>query len=495
MDLERRRLLFGGAAVAALAGCRAAGSARRAVPPGEKRNIALIGCGIQMRYLARRFTDKTAGSGMRVVAACDCDAVRARSVKEIVDKAYGDGACRTVRDFRDLLDDPSIDAVCVATPDHWHAYICVEAMKRGKDVYCEKPLTWSVQEAVELIKAEKKYGTVFQTGSMQRSMREFFVAASLVRGGAIGAVRHVDANFGAEGSLAGGPSHPVRFWYNPANAAAEGAENKDLDWEMWLGPAKRRPYSDRLAPRGVNRFYPMFWRCDDDLATGMCGDWGAHHFDIAQWALGFDESGPCRVVRSNEPHSENPLHGGRRQFGARLVFDTADGEVDVAHGPAGLHWGDVFYGTDGIVAVNRDIIAVWTGTGVVEPVAEIRRQIADGSYMPEKRIAYSNGKGTPALAGELDRLEKDFAAEIAKAGLYRSTDHIRNFCECVQTRERTSTPASVGARSSVLCQLANLSYKYDTGFDWNPRRFGFANGTGAGIDLKRTNSNGWEVEA
>lgn len=503
MEINRRGFLFGSAAAATLAaGCASPGAtrARRALAPGGMRNLALIGCGVQMGYLANRFLDPKAAPNVAITAVCDCDKTRATAAAERI-AAKGAAKPRIVADFREILDDPSIDMVCIATPDHWHAYICVEAMKRGKDVYCEKPLTWSVQETKELIEAERRYDTIFQTGSMQRSWREFRDAVALVRGGAIGNVRHIDANFGYAEGLQGGPSQPLRFWENPANAAKESAPNPDVDWIRWLGPARLRPYSDALAPRGVHRACPLFWRCDDDLATGYCGDWGAHHLDIAQWGLDMDKSGPYKVVCSDEPYSANPLHGGRRQFGVAMLFKKPYGDVRLVHGPFSMcggkrhGWGTVFYGDGGIVAVNRGKIAVWTGTGLVVPTPEIRRKIETCEFMPEKIATTSLGEGK-TLPATLDGIEKKFAGAIKAAGLYFSQNHVANFCECVETRKPTITPAETGGRACTLCQLANMSYKYDIGFDWDPQRFEFANGTGRGIPLRREGGcNGWETVA
>ena len=392
--------------------------------------------------------------------------------------------------------------VCIATPDHWHAYISVEAMKHGKDVYCEKPLTFTIDESKKVMTAQKKYGRIFQTGSMQRSWREFRAAVSLVRGGLIGDVMYVDANYGRGGQKLGGPSHPVRFWDEPKNAANESKPNPDVDWKMWLGPAKYRPYSDQLAPRGVNHFYPMFWRFDDDLGSGYNGDWGAHHLDIAQWGLDADKSGPTKVICSSEPYSANLFHGGRRQFGMKMIFKKSYGDVELYHGPFGV-WGTVFYGTNGIVAVNRGKIAVWVGTGLVKPTAEIRKGIENLSFMPEKIVAQSVGKdyGTDAMAkkdnnldGALAKIAKNYDEVIKKANLYYSENQVKNFCECVETRKETISPAEVGGRSCTLCLLCNMSYQYDTGFDWDPVKMDFANGTGTGISLKREGDcNGWEV--
>ena len=506
MKLNRRNFIFGTAAAAALAGCNTTKTGVRPLKPGEKRKAAMIGYGIQMRtVLLPSFLNKNYAKNVEVVAVCDCDKVRAKAGAEQVNKAYKNNKCKVVYDFREVLQDPSIEIVCIGTPDHWHAYIAVEAMKHGKDVYCEKPLTFSIDESKKVIAAQKKYGRIFQTGSMQRSWREFRDAVSLVRGGVIGDIKYVDANYGRGGQKLGGPSHPVRFWDDPKNSASEGKPNPDVDWKMWLGPAKMRPYSDQLAPRGVNNFYPMFWRFDDDIGSGYNGDWGAHHLDIAQWGLDMDKSGPYKIIPSSEPYSTDLYHGGRRQFGMKMLFKKPYGDVELYHGAFNV-WGTVFYGTNGIVAINRGKIAVWVGFDATakKPDAAIRKGIEDVSYMKDKIVVESVGKdyGTAAtakkdnkLAKALDKIEEVYAKEIRKADLYKSANHIQNFCECVESREQTITPAEVGGRSCTLCLLCNMSYQYDCGFDWDPEAMDFANGTGVGMTLKREGDcNGWKVE-
>jgi len=514
MNLNRRHFILGSAAAATFAGCATNKQGLRALKPGEKRTVAMIGYGIQMRTaLLPQFlgVSKPGEKNLcaklretiRVVAVCDCDKTRAAAGAKQVNEAYGDTACRAVLDFREIIQDPTIDAVCIATPDHWHAYICVEAMKHGKDVYCEKPLTFSIDEAKKVIAAQKKYGRVFQTGSMQRSWREFRDAVSLVRGGVIGDVMYVDANYGIGGKKLGGPSHPVRFYNVPADAKTEGAPNPDVDWNMWLGPAAWRPYSDQLAPRGVNSFYPMFWRFDDDIGSGYNGDWGAHHLDIAQWGLDMDKSGPYKIICSEEPHSTDLFHGCRRQYGMKMLFKKPYGNVELYHGPFGV-WGTVFYGTKGIVAVNRGKIAVWTGTGLVKPTAEVRAALEDVSFMKDKIFVESVGKdyGTDAtvkvdnkLDQALTKIEKEFAAAIQKADLYVSTNQVVNFCECIETRKCTISPAEVGGRGATLCLLCNMSYKYDTGFDWNGEAMEMAGTNCKGLSIKRdVYRNGWDIE-
>ena len=507
IDINRRSFLFGSAAAATFAACSTAKAGVRELKPGEKRNVAMIGIGIQGRFLLTEFLKQP---NVRVVAICDVDKARREDGASRVNAYYKDGSkCATFADFREVLANPEIDAVCIATPDHWHAYISVEAMKHGKDVYCEKPLTYSIDEAKKVIEAQKKYDRVFQTGSMQRSWRVFRTAASLVRGGVIGDVRYVDANYGIGGKKLGGPSHPIRFFDMPENAAKE-SEGYELlgekGWDMWLGPAKWRPYSNQLAPVGVNTFYPMFWRFDDDIGSGYNGDWGAHHLDIAQWGIDMDDSGPYKIIRSEEPYSIDLFHGGRRQFGMKMLFKSKkDGkDIELYHGPFGV-WGTVFYGTKGVVAVNRGKIAVWVGfdATTVRPTEDVRKALQDVTYMKDHIVAESVGKdyGTDAavkkdnrLDAALDLLEKKYAAEIEKAGLYLSPNQIQNFCECIDSRKMTISPAEVGGRSCTLCLLCNMSYIYDTGFDWDPEKMELASGETKGISTKREcYRNGWEI--
>ncbi|MBO4633131.1 MAG: Gfo/Idh/MocA family oxidoreductase [Lentisphaeria bacterium] len=491
---------------------------------GKKRQtvrIGFIGYGIQARtVLIPNFVKQ---KNVVVKAVCDCDRIRREAgVKQVNDYYRENGqaslaGCKAVADFRDLLQDPGIDAVCIATPDHWHAYMTCAAMKAGKDVYCEKPLTYSVEEALLVMKAQKKFKRVFQTGSMQRSWREFHTACMIVRNGFIGKIKYVDCNYGNASAQdnsdianfpanLGGPSHPHHFfcqWNGPENKPQsidmESAPNPDVDWNMWLGPAPWSPYSDQCAPRGVNKFYPMFWRFDDNYGSGYNGDWGAHHLDIAQWGLDLDKSGPVKVICSEEPHSVNPLHGGRRQFGMKFVL--ADGTV-IHHNPFST-WGTVFYGTKGIVAVNRGRIAVWLGKGV-KPSPEVRKALEDASFDKMKKIAASVGedygfdpshKKDNRLTDCLDTLDRYFQLDKAEVQLYRSALQEQNFIDCCISRKETISPAETGARAAILCQLCNMSYVYDASFDWDPVKCTFANGTGDPAWLKRPyNRNGWDIK-
>ena len=495
MNLNRRNFLIGSAAASLAAGGATASSGGR--PPrvraaGEKPTLALIGMGIQARGLLHQFL----GQDIVVVGICDVDKVRREEGVQRVSNYYrsrpelkiSPDACRAYSDFRDVLANPGVDMVCVATPDHWHAYIAVEAMKAGKDVYCEKPLTYNIEEARIVMAAERKYGRVLQTGAMQRSGVEFRTACEIVRNGLIGEVKFVDANYGqgTDAALLGGPSQPHRFFSKIDDAAKEGAPNPDVDWNMWVGPAPWTPYSDQCAPRGVHGFYPMFWRFDDYFGSGYNGDWGAHHLDIAQWGLGMDDSGPVRIICSTAPHSKTPIHGCRRQQGMQFVF--ANGAV-MQHNPFNV-WGTVFYGTEGIVAVNRGKFACWLGKGIM-PDAKVRAAIADGSFDGMRKVAFWNYRKPkddpnakpPAVCDKsmldaVNRVIKVTDLKHAKNRLYKSFNHTADFVARFLDRKPACSNAQVGGRSAILCHLCNMSYVYDTGFDWDPAANTFANGTG-----------------
>lgn len=226
----------------------------------------------------------------RLMAVCDVDTERTAWAKQKLENDYKNRGqsveVKTFRDFRELLADPSIDAVSIATPDHWHAIMSILAARAGKHVYCEKPLTFSIQEGEQVLKAVKAAGVVFQTGSQQRSETSFRNAVQLARTGMLGEIKAVFC------------AVPWRFpvFYNwPAEELPA-----TMDWEMWVGPAPMRPYSRHL----LHRSFPLMpcggrfgyewgaWRWHYDYGNGMQGDWGAHHSDIAQWGLKYGRQRP-----------------------------------------------------------------------------------------------------------------------------------------------------------------------------------------------------------
>lgn len=208
---------------------------------------------------------------VRVVAVCDVDKRHRNKLKSYMDGKYGNKDCAAYNDFRALLDRDDIDAVAVATPDHWHAIVTISVCRSGKDVFCEKPLSLTIREGRAMVAAARRYGRVFSSGS-QRVLGDYGRLAECVRSGAIGKVR--EAYVGV-----GGPSRDCHL---PAEPVPDG-----LDWNMWLGPAPWRPFNKRI--------HPYTWRAFRDYSGGGMTDWGAHKFAAAMFTMELENTGPVEV--------------------------------------------------------------------------------------------------------------------------------------------------------------------------------------------------------
>lgn len=414
--------------------------------PSSRITMGFIGMGTQSRGLLGAFL----GQNTRVIAVCDVDTTRREAAKQRVDEFYAGqksaGAsstgCAAYNDFRDLIARQDIDAVCIATPDHWHAIITLAALRAGKDVYCEKPLTHNIHEAIEVMAAVTKNGRVLQTGSMQRSMNEFRIACELVRNGVIGKIQSVECSFG---------DPPI-----PCNLPEEPLE-PGLDWDRWLGPAPVRPYNAILSPRGIHKGFPR-WRNYSEYGGGMVTDWGAHHLDIAQWGLGMDASGPVQVLPPAQAGDKN---------GAKLVYASG---ITVKHVSG---FGVDFVGTEGRVRVNRGKFIFERGG---KTIASYRgKEDEDTSLTQQVRIA------------------REEYLKDAKIRLYQSENHVSDFLKCVQSRQAPITNEQIGGRSVICCHLMNLAYAHQQAIDWNPEKLNFANGSGDPKWLTRDYRGPWKV--
>jgi predicted dehydrogenase len=413
--------------------------------PGSRRTMGFIGIGRQMHGLMSGFLGKDEVQG---VAVCDVDTTRRNDGKKIVEDHYakrtgGDfKGCEAYGDFRELLARKDIDTVVIATPDHWHALIAIAAAEAGKDIYCEKPLTETIHEAWALVGAVRKNQRVFQTGSMQRSSREFRVACSLVRNGVIGKLSHVDAGFG-------GPAKPCDL---PAEDAEPG-----LNWDMWLGPAPQRAYNSVLSPRGVHTHFPQ-WRAYREYGGGGVTDWGAHHLDIAHWGIGADDSGPLEITPPADWENANS--------GVKLRYAN---DVEVNHVKEN---GVTFFGSAGEVYVNR---------------GKFRLTLAG-----TEKAKFMSKEDKPSLNDQLDTVEKEFLQD-PKVKLVVSTDHKQNFLDAIKTRSRPITDVEIGARSVTGCHLINLAYYHGKRMQWDPQKNNFAGGTGEPAWLTRDYRGPWKV--
>jgi len=409
--------------------------------PNDRKTIGFVGMGKQSGGLLGNFLNQDT----QVVAVCDVDTTRREHARDRVNKHYtqkpdkGTPDCAAYEDFRELMARKDIDMVCVATPDHWHALIVLEALRSGKDVYCEKPLTHNIHEAVEIIRAVDANKRVLQTGSQQRSSREFRTVADLVKNGAIGKLTHIEVSFGDAGI--------------PCNLGEEAAE-PGLNWDMWLGPAPARAYHSELSPRGIHNHFPN-WRRYSEFGGGMVTDWGAHQIDIAQWAM--DESGPVEVI---------PPAGAGDKRGAQLRYASG---VTVTHlNGFGVH----FHGTEGEAMVNRGKFEFKRGG---QTVAKWTQREDGGS-----------------LEGALVKAEREFLNEKS-ARVYNSSNHVLDFIKCVDARKKPVASEQAGARTAISCHLMNLAYWHREKFAWDPMKFTFAGGKTNPAWLTRAYRGPWSV--
>lgn len=338
--LSRRSFLASAAAAVAapyFVPSRIFGAGRR-VATGERIALGMIGIG----NMGGGHLDGLLGNkDVQIVGVCDVDGKKRRAAREKVEKQYAAEiesgiykGCTEYNEFEQLLARPDLDAVLIATPDHWHTIISIAACRAGKDVYCEKPLTLTIREAVEIEAAARRYGRVFQVGSQQRSDRNFRLACELVRNGRIGKLLKV--NVGIAG--------PSREKYLPEEPVRD-----ELDWDRWLGPAPWQPYNAERCSGD----YGGGWRHIRDYSGGMVTDWGAHHIDIAQWGMGMDGSGPVEIVPPPTPPDIRTTP--KPEEGPTLTFKYASG-VEMIHGGAN---GVLFTGTDGKIEVNRGYFKTW----------------------------------------------------------------------------------------------------------------------------------------
>ncbi len=383
--------------------------------PSERLTLAMIGIG----NMGRGHIGWWLGRGdVQVIATCDVRSTVRDETKRQVDGKYQQQGCATYNDYRELLARDDLDTVCIAVPDHWHALIAIEAARQGKDVYCEKPMTLTIAEADAMVAAMRRYNRVFQTGSQQRSSKEFLFACEMVRSGRIGKILNVNVNVG-------GPSGPKEFEAQPVPP--------ELDWNMWLGPA---PWAEYNEARGSGS-YGGGWRQVRDYSGGGMTDWGAHHFDIAQWGLGRDGSGPVDIIPPNV--SEN----------GKLVMRYDDG-ITLTHGGGGN--GVLFEGTEGKIEVNRGHLQTW----------------------PDDLMQ------VPTQAGEVQ--------------LYRSPGHHEDFLECVRTRRQPICDVAIGASSVTVCHLGNIAWWLGRTLQWDPVQHVFTNDAEANRWIDRPRRAPWVLE-
>ena len=445
--VSRRRLLTCSTALATAAVIRAGdplGTRRSAAAAATDTGlgIGVIGCRYQGSVIAG-----LAKAHGRLLAMADVDAaVRDLSaIDGAVEKQTGkspaeiyDGVERH-EDYRRLLDDQRIGVILIGAPDHWHAGMLIDAIHAGKDVYVEKPLTLTVDEGKEIRKAIAATGRVVQVGSWQRSDHRFRTAVEMVRDGRIGQLRRLEVALGS--NEVGGPF-------------ATAPVPQGLNWERWLGQAPLVPYTPERC------HYTFRWWLD--YAGGKMTDHGAHHLDIAQWAIGSD---PLRVIPA--AHMPTVENGYSVPTKFRVVFRYPD-NIEMHVTDVGRN-GILFEGTEGRIFVNRGSL-----TGVpVDRLAE--------TPLPRESFALY----------DFDNLERPERAGKIEA----IVNHMGNFFDCVVARKQPISDAESQHRSATTCHLGSLACRLGRPLTWDPQSEQFVSDDEANGLLSRPQRAGYEVKA
>lgn len=434
------------------ASARAAEDAKKPGSANGKLNIGVIGVGPNPRRSnalyaeAKRFKEQ-----VNFTAVCDVDGAH---LGYAVNQYKRDGyEVHGYSDFRDVVNNPNVDAVIVATPDHWHAVIAIAALRAGKDVYCEKPLTLTIEEALAMKKAVAGTKRVLQTGSQQRTEMggKFRLATELVRAGRVGKVEKIECRIGSNPQ-----SGPIKEVPPPAH----------LDWDMWLGPAPKVPF--RLDGNKTNCHYEFRWWYD--YSGGKMTDWGAHHIDIAQWMLGADGSGPVALeaLDAAKPYDKGDGYNCHATFKVQLAY--ANGvTVEVSHGAGS------------------------TAKGLVDANGNARKGDLSGG---ENGVLVVGDKGTLFVSRGLLLASDKAVFEPLKddPGLYpsRPTNHMGNFLDCVKSRETPICGVDVGAGSVIVCHAATIALRTGLKLKWDPKEYKFDSAE-ANKYLARERRGGWKI--
>lgn len=403
----------------------ASAAATKPLGPNDQPGVALIGCGGRGRGVAR----EAAALG-RMLAVCDVDDTNLAQAQKTWPEA------KLYKDFRKLLERDDIHLIVNGTPDHWHTLVNLAALKAGKDIYSEKPLTLTIDEGKRLVQAVRDSKRILQTGSQQRSDKNFRLACELVRNGRIGKLKHV--NVWLPHGRREGP-----FEKSPVPAG--------LDWDMWQGPTAKTDY----VKERCHQTFRYFW----DYSGGTMTDWGAHHNDIALWGAGFDRSGPVSI----EGQSLVPMIPGGF---------TAASEYAVAYTYA-----------NGVTQLTRSTHGNgWNGS-VTDKAAQQHGVKFEGTggwiFVTRGKIEASHG----------DLLTTPLPSSAKR--LYASDNHMKNFFDCVRSRQQPICDVEIGHRSATVCHLSVIAMRLGRPLKWNPITEQFTGDAEANQWLAREQRKPW----
>ncbi len=370
--------------------------------PSNRIHMGLIGMGLMMGGHLRGMCGRP---DVQVLAVCDVDRGRRDKARESVESAYAQArasgtykGCDAVNEFERVVERADIDAVLICTPDHWHAPIACAAIRAGKDVYVQKPMTLTLREGRVLSDLARSHGAIVQVGSQQRSERAFRRACEIVRNGWIGKVHKIYARLGEFPPPASLPEQPL----------PEG-----FDYDRWLGPTPWFPYNEERVKGNYGGGWRRFW----EYGSRKNGDWGAHHFDIIQWALGKDDSGPVQFIPKGFDGAEHQTH----------IY--ADGTKVLRDHPTRDNQMIQFIGTEGEVCVSR-------------------------------------GDKLDTVPVDL----KDRPLGPNDVRLYESRNHEENWIECIRTRRDPICTAEIGHRTASICCLSGIAERLGRPLKWDPAK-------------------------
>jgi len=372
--------------------------------------MGMIGCGWQGGSNMGAFLRN---ADCQVVAVCDLDKNHLSEAVAAVNSHYNNQDCKAYHDYRELLARPDIDAVMIATPDHWHALTAIEAARQGKDIYGEKPLAKTIAEQQAMVRAVQKHGRIWQTGSWQRSEKHFRYAAEIVRNGLIGKLKRVEVGL---------PSGHNDFAKTKDKTAVTEPPS-ELDYEFWSGPSQKLPYIEARVHKN--------WRWNYNTGGGQLLDWVGHHCDIAHWGMDCDNSGPLEVEGQGVFPAADAVWNTctKYRITAKYPYDI---EMVIAGGYSDIRGGTKWIGTDGWVWVTRN-----------NAFEASKPEWEDTRSLPE---------------------------ELRKVKLYESNDHFGNFLDCVKSRKPTVTPIEVAHHSAIPGHLGLIAMLTGRTIKWNSKK-------------------------
>lgn len=412
--MGRRRFLgltgAAGAAIAVPTFIPASALGRAGKPaPSERIVVGIVGWGM----IAPQNTEGLMKlNDCQVVASCNIDKKHLQKSLDAINGFYKNKDCQSYHDYRKMMARKDIDAVMIAVPDHWHELIAVEAAKQGKDIYGEKPLAKTIVEQQAIVKAVQKHGRIWQTGSWQRSWANFHKGAEIVRNGMIGKITRVEVGL---------PSGHTDFGKD-AGQDLPSKPPPELDYNTWIGPSKMVPY--------IRCQVHLNWRWNYNTGGGQLMDWVGHHVDIAHWGLGFDNNGPYEVEGHGDFPPKNAVWNTCTKYRIELKYPD-NIHMTIAGGYDDIKGGTKWIGTDGWVSVDR---------GKFESSKEEWNDIKNLSY------------------------------DQVKIQLHRSTDHYRNFIDCVKTRQPTITPVETAHHSTIPGHLGLISMLVGRKLRWDVQK-------------------------